>query len=465
MGIKTKFYKFSEYEINKEKEKISKLSKNDLSSQSYEWAKKNLLERLIIYNEIKNSNNLLPKTFFKNFKSEGEIESFLDKKLQKLKVKEYPEKKRDYQKKLLYLLIKPSGPACNMRCEYCFYLEKSSFFKQAHPRMKINILYELLFQAINQGEDSLYFGWQGGEPTLMGIEFFKRAVEFQEIFGGNKFIVNTLQTNGTLLNKKWAKFLKEKKFLVGISLDGPSHVHDKYRKTISGKGSFSKIKQSTELLLEEKVNVNILATVNSYSVNFPEEIYKFLKSLGIKYIQFIPILEREPGSDKLTNFSVSPEKYGDFLNKIFDMWYEDFKKGTPISIRFFYSILLRLIGKKSPDCELQKECGSYLVVEYNGNVYSCDFFVDKNHFLGNINKDKLIDMLNSEKQISFGKNKAKLNKKCLTCKWLEFCYGGCPKNRTNLSDPSSLNILCPAYKKFFEHSFERLKNVAENLSI
>ncbi len=217
--------------------------------------------------------------------------------------------------------------------------------------------------------------------------------------------------------------------------------------------------------LIERLIINVLATVNSYSVNFPEEIYNFIKSMGIRYIQFIPIIERGLENNKLTSFSVSPKKYGDFLNKIFDMWYEDFKKGTPISIRFFVSLLLKLMGKESVDCELQKECGSYLVVEYNGNVYSCDFFVDQKHFLGNIHEDKLIDLLNSEKQISFGKNKTMLNKKCFECKWLEFCYGGCPKNRRNLSDPSSLNILCPAYKKFFEHSFERLKNVAENLSI
>ncbi len=363
------------------------------------------------------------------------------------------------QKPLTTLLVKPAGPDCNLACAYCFYLPKQALFSsQKVHRMGEPVLENLIRQAMEQSKDQITFGWQGGEPTLMGLNFFEKAVEFQKRFHQGQVIGNGFQTNGILINQDWANFFANHKFLIGLSLDGPEHIHNQYRRMPAGSGSWSKVTDSAKLMLDAGVEVNALSVVSDYSSRFAEEIYQFHKQLGLKYMQFIPCLEpdlQDPG--KPASFSVLAENLGEFLGKIFDLWIADFKNGVPTtSIRFFDSLFFQYVGLEPPECTLQKECGTYLVVEHNGGVYSCDFFVEPDCLLGNLEQDRLIDLLNSPDQAGFGKRKAGLSEDCRRCQWLKYCSGGCPKERMGGKN----NLLCPAYKIFFEHSDETFKALA-----
>ena len=368
-------------------------------------------------------------------------------------------------KPLLSILVKPAGPDCNMRCHYCFYLEKAELFSEHKVhRMSEATLEEMVQQVLAQGGQQVSFGWQGGEPTLMGLSFFEKAVEFQQRYGRGQTVGNGLQTNGTLIDKEWSKFLSQYKFLVGLSLDGPKHIHDKYRKFKGGDDSWDKIKDKAALMMDNGVEVNGLVVVNNYSVQFPDEIYEFHKSIGLTYQQYIPCLETSPKNPKTpTPFSVSPKALGEFLCRLFDLWIGDFKNGVPTtSIRFFDSLFHSYVGLQAPECTLLKECGVYVVVEYNGDVFACDFFVEPEWKLGNIADNRLKDMLNSAQQARFGRMKSTLHKDCQKCKWLPFCRGGCPKDCIGEPGYSSLNHFCPSFKIFFEHIDERMKNLAND---
>ena len=330
--------------------------------------------------------------------------------------------------------------------------------------MSEEILENTVRQVMQQGGSQLSFGWQGGEPTLMGLPFFEKAVEFQKKYGHNQVVVNGLQTNGILLNKDWVKFLRKNKFLVGLSLDGPRHVHDRYRIFKNGKGSWSRVVDRAKMLLDTGVEVNALTVISDYSAQFPEEIYEFHKSLGLNFMQFIPCVETDPKNpEQAAPFSVSPEQYGKFLKKLFDLWWNDFKDGRPTTfIRYFDSVFYTYVGFVAPQCTLLKKCGIYVVVEHNGDVYSCDFFVEPRWKLGNVMKDRLVDLLNSERQYEFGQMKAHLPNECKTCPWLYHCWGGCPKDRVRDPQDNGSNHFCQSYKMFFEYADERLKKLAEN---
>ena len=369
------------------------------------------------------------------------------------------------QKKLDSILIKPAGPDCNMLCTYCFYLEKSSLYPdvKAH-RMSEEILEKMVKQVMARGEQQVSFSWQGGEPTLMGLPFFEKAVEFEKRYGRGHSVGNGLQTNGILIDTAWAKFLKKYSFLVGLSLDGPEHVHDHYRFLRNRKGSWSLVVDKAKLLLDSDVEVNVLTVLNDYSVEFPEEIYIFHKSLGLNYMQFIPCVETDPKDlTRAASFSVPAQEYGEFLCKLFDLWQADFKENTPTtSIRFFDSVFFSYAGFSPPECTLLGECGVYVVVEYNGDVYSCDFFVEPEWRLGNVMENDLFHMLNSQKQKKFGRMKAELPDDCRKCQWLHYCRGGCTKDRIRDPQDQGLNHFCQSYKMFFEHADDRLKTMAED---
>jgi uncharacterized protein len=372
-------------------------------------------------------------------------------------------KKHVQIKKLSSLLIKPAGPDCNMACTYCFYLEKSKLFSETKiHRMDEDILEETVKQVLSQGGREVSFGWQGGEPTLMGLPFFRKAVSLQQRYGRGQSVGNGLQTNGLLIDEEWAGFLAEYKFLVGLSLDGPEHIHDKYRLLRSGKGSWSKVVDKAKLLLDKEVAVNALTVINDYSADFPEEIYSFHKYLGLNYMQFIPCLEldtQNPASPAF--FSAPPEKYGKFLCRVFDLWLDDFDgMVATTSIRFFDSLFHLYIDFTPPECTLFKECGIYVVIEHNGDVYSCDFFVDPEWMLGNIMENRLIDMLNSSLQKKFGHLKATLPPECRKCSWLHLCRGGCTKDRLHNPSDKALNHFCRSYKMFFEHADRRFRDLA-----
>jgi uncharacterized protein len=355
------------------------------------------------------------------------------------------------------VLVKPAGPRCNLACTYCFFLDKSKLFGGDNIyRMNEQILRNLVRQMMRQGERNVSFGWQGGEPTLMGIPFFERAVEYQIRFGrSGQSVGNGLQTNGILIDDDWALFLHDARFLVGLSLDGPQHIHDYYRRFPNGKRSWQRVVLARDVLLQHDVKVNALVVVNDYSANFAEEIYNFHKNNGLHFMQFIPCVEPDlQNPSKTSSFSVSAEAYGRFLCELFDLWCDDFIDGKPTtSIRWFDSLFHTYVDLAAPECTLLPECGVYLVVEHNGDVFSCDFFVEPRWHLGNLLTHSLSELLNSPKQIEFGRLKTNLPAECAHCEWLTHCWGGCPKDR--------LGDFCQSFKIFFAHSDDKLRKLAE----
>jgi len=368
------------------------------------------------------------------------------------------------KKSIQSVLVKPAGPDCNMACSYCFYLQKSELFKKSKiHRMNEKILREMVRQVLAYGGREISFGWQGGEPTLMGLEFFQKAVAFQQEYGRGQSVANGLQTNGILINNKWARFLKEYRFLIGLSLDGPEHVHDHYRMLKNGQGSWKTVMDKAKVLLDTGVEVNALTVVNDYSVKFPEEIYKFHKSSGLNHMQFIPCVEPDPADpNRAAPFSVSAEEYGRFLIVLFDLWMSDFVDGIPTTfIRLFDSIFFNYVELPPPLCILSHTCGDYVVIEHNGDVFSCDFFVEPDWKLGNIKKGNISDMLNSPRQDQFGRQKATRPKECDACQWLQYCWGGCIKDRMQDQQDKGSNHFCQAYKQFYQHADSTLTQLAQ----
>ena len=367
-------------------------------------------------------------------------------------------------KTLNSILVKPAGPDCNMACRYCFYLEKAKLFSESKlHRMSLAVLEEMVRQVCQDGDRHISFGWQGGEPTLMGLSFYQHAIDFQQRYGRGQTVGNGLQTNGILIDNDWAKFLKEYNFLVGLSLDGPEHVHNHYRFMRSGDGSWDKVVDRAKLMLDSGVAVNALSVVNDYSVQFPVEIYEFHKALGLTYQQYIPCVETDPHDPtRAAPYSVSPEKYGEFLCTLFDLWINDFKNRLPTtSIRHFDSVFHSYVGMPPPECTLLPECGTYVVVEHDGSVYSCDFFVEPGWKLGNILAGNLKGFLNSERQLEFGRMKSTLPDPCKSCKWLKYCRGGCTKDRIRDLQDHHVSHFCQSYQIFFEHADQRLQQLAD----
>ncbi len=368
-------------------------------------------------------------------------------------------------KSLASVLVKPAGADCNLDCAYCFYLEKASLYPENRQhRMPLPVMEEMVRQIMQSGEPAVSFGWQGGEPTLMGLDFFRRVVEAQQKFGrSGQSVGNGLQTNGILIDDAWCAFLREYNFLVGLSIDGPQPIHDKYRLTVGGRPSWQKVFESGNRMLQAGVAVNALVVVNDYSCRFPEEIYAFLRDAGYEFMQFIPCVETDPhDSSRAAPFSVSAESYGEFLCRIFTCWKNDFQNGRPItSVRWIDSVFHTCVDRPPPECTLLEECGCYVVIEHNGDVYACDFFVEPAWKLGNVMQDNLADLLNSPRQNRFGKIKTHLPPECPPCPWLRHCYGGCPKDR--LRDPfdRGSNHFCRSYKMFFEHAHADLQRLAE----
>jgi serine-type anaerobic sulfatase-maturating enzyme len=369
-------------------------------------------------------------------------------------------------KPLTSLLVKPAGADCNLACGYCFYLEKAALYPDKRVRrMSEEVLREMIRQAMAQSQSGMSFGWQGGEPTLMGLDFFKKAVEFQQLYGRDgQSVGNGLQTNGILLNEEWAEFMKQYNFLVGLSIDGPEHIHDHYRLKSNGSPTWERVSGVGQMLLAAGVSTNALSVVNDYSVQYAREIYSFHREQGYEFMQFIPCVETDPRHPgRAAPFSVSADDLGHFLCEIFDCWKEDFKDGYPTTnVRWFDSIFHTYVGRTAPECTLLRECGTYLVVEHNGDVYSCDFYVEPQWKLGNLMQDRLKEMLNGERQKCFGLVKTQLPPECPDCRWLPHCYGGCCKDRQRDPLDNGSNHFCKAYIMFFEHADATLREMAEN---
>jgi uncharacterized protein len=375
-----------------------------------------------------------------------------------------------------HLMAKPAGPACNLACDYCFYREKKIFFSEDQTfRMSDEILEAYTREYIkSQPGNTVVFEWQGGEPTLAGLDFFQRALILQKKYNVGKQISNSLQTNGTLIDDEWCTFLKKNNFLVGLSLDGPEAVHNAYRKDKNGHPTFNKVFNALKMMQEQGVEVNVLAAVNRKSGNHPLEIYRFLREADVRFIQFIPIVERNADpkarqlgiplavppsithvetSTAVTPWSVEPNQYGEFLIRIYDEWIAH--DVGEIFVMNFEWTLGAWAGVRPGMCHISRRCGQNLIMEHNGDIYSCDHFMYPAFRLGNILEGGLVEMVNSPKQIAFGVAKeTALPGYCRCCDVLFACRGGCPKHRFTATPDGEpgLNYLCPGFKDFFHHA-------------
>jgi uncharacterized protein len=381
----------------------------------------------------------------------------------------------------IHVVAKPIGPMCNLNCEYCFYLEKQALFGADEKyRMTDEVLSAFITNYIkSQPTPLVEFVWQGGEPTLLGIDFFRRVVELQRPFIRKKTITNSLQTNGTLLTDEWCGFLKKHNFMVGISLDGPKEIHDRYRRDRKRNGTFDRVIQGLRLLQKHKVEYNVLACVARDTAKRPLDVYRFLRDEGVEFIQFTPVVERisderarkqglrlagpaaldkEERQTEVTAWTVVPEEYGDFLIAIYEEWVRH-DVGKVFVMNFEWA-LNAWIGNPSPVCIHAEQCGRSVVLEHNGDVYACDHCVYPQYKLGNIVTDNLLQMVGKSVQSGFGKTKeTALPRWCRECKVLTACRGGCPKHRftqTYYKEPG-LHYLCAGYKKFFLHIRKYLK--------
>ncbi len=364
----------------------------------------------------------------------------------------------------LTVLIKPAGPDCNLACTYCFYRDKSALYPDApRHRMSDDTLRELVRKYMNHSDRAVPFAWQGGEPTLMGLDFFKRAVHYQQLYGRpGQMVSNSLQTNAILLDDPaWARFLREYKFLVGVSIDGPADVHDAYRVTLGGEPSHARVLAALDTLLEHEVEVNILAMVTPANVERAAETYEYLLSLGVDFLQFIPLAEPDPAGEGLMDFSITPEAYGRFLCETFDLWAADEPRAA--YVRMYDDMLAVVMGHPHPTCMFGPECGLYVVVEHNGDLYACDFFVEPRWHYGNIHEMQFADVFKLEVYQRFRGRKTAGLEQCRHCEWFSLCHGGCPKYRVMLGDAPRPTYFCESYRMFFEHSHDTLKRMARKL--
>ncbi len=364
------------------------------------------------------------------------------------------------------ILLKPVGSFCNLRCEYCFYLDKAHLYAgpPATHRMGEWVLKKVI-QEMFELAGAPAFTWHGGEPTLAGLDFYKTAVAYQRRFSKGKPFTNSMQTNGLLLDEDWADFFRQEDFLVGISLDGPAHIHDHYRKDAQGHGTFARVFENARLLLEKGVQVNILATVNPLSVRHGVESYRFFRDNGFVFMQFNPVLEPDktnPG--RIAPYSVDPRDYGGFLIELFEAWFKDFdfrqlKQKT--SIRFFDALIQCHAGIMPDHCLFQKRCGNYLVCEHNGDLFSCDYLVAENTRIGNLKDMSLEAAFVSERHGTFADGKAVLDRECEGCPWLALCRGGCIKDRLHDPKDRGRNHFCTANKYFFQRAEKRFQKLAD----
>jgi uncharacterized protein len=355
------------------------------------------------------------------------------------------------------VFAKPAGPLCNLRCSYCYYVEKELYPQGAAAIMPDDILEAYTVQHIAAcPDDIIRFSWHGGEPTIAGVDFFRRALAFQRKHRPpGRVIVNGLQTNGVLIDEVWGRFLAEEGFAVGLSLDGPGDIHDRHRLTGDGRPTFGQAMRGYEVLRKCGVSTDILCVISEVNVSRPHDVYRFFKEIGAAYLTFIPLVERSPGSGgegTVSPESVTAEAWGEFLCAVFDEWV----KGDigRIKVQVIEEATRTAFGQEHSLCIFRPVCGDIPVVERNGDFYSCDHFVNPRHRVGNILETALVDLLESEAQREFGEAKrSALPRFCQSCEVLAMCHGECPKNRfiRTPDAEAGLNYLCAGYRRFFNH--------------
>jgi len=372
------------------------------------------------------------------------------------------------------LLIKPSGSDCNLDCRYCFYKDRTPEVGTGRQRMSDEVLQKLIEDYMRLHFSPATFIWQGGEPTLMGLDFYKKAVELQKKFGADgQEVANCLQTNAILLDDEWCRFLRENRFLVGISIDGPKEFHDRYRLDHGGCGTFDRVMSAIEKCKEHKVEFNALILLNDRNVEHPNEIFDFFIENGIKYLQFIPCIESNPETGEIMDFSITPQQYGEFLCRLFDRWYDYGPEN--LRIRVFDSVLSYCITGRHTICTFDRQCSQYIVVEHSGDAFCCDFFVEAGWRLGNIFETPIEKLAVSDKKRDFARAKLNLDNKCLLCRHLAVCRGGCMKDGKMLDSRCSIldsqvrnehrvSYFCDAYKRFFDYTMPRFMQIAALVS-
>ena len=366
-----------------------------------------------------------------------------------------------------YVMAKPAGARCNLRCEYCYYLEKSNLYPAVPAQTMSDELLERFIRdyiAAQSGEE-VAFAWHGGETLLRSRDFYRRVVELQRRYGAGRRIENSIQTNGTLLDDAWCRFFRENDWLVGISLDGPPEAHDRYRRDRQGGPTFDAVMRGVGLLQKHGVEWNALAVVNRHNADDPVGFYRFFRSIGCRFLQFTPVVERILPHDDgrqlasaadagapLADFSVTPEQWGRFTCALFDEWITGDVGRT--FVQLFDATLANWVGQAPGVCSLSKSCGHAGALEFNGDLYACDHFVFPEYRLGNILETPLTELMRSPRQTAFGDAKLRaLPAQCRRCRYLFACNGECPRNRFERTreGESGLNYLCKGYQRFFRH--------------
>lgn len=365
----------------------------------------------------------------------------------------------------LHVMWKTVSEDCNLACDYCYYSTAGGIPNKPVRVMDTALLERFMSEYMERSSGQAAFFWQGGEPLLAGLPYFEKVISLQAKYAPPyTSISNALQTNGTLINKEWAQFFKRYNFLIGVSLDGPESIHNAHRITGSGKGSFDLVMRGISLLQNADVEYNILSVIHEDNVTNPDELMAFYQEQKFAYIQFIPCMDfvsqksGEPG-----RFRITPEQYGTFLCRTFDLWYND---GEPqLSIRIFDNMLLVFMHSQAEQCVHSSCCPKMMVLETNGDAYPCDFFIDEEHRLGNIGQTSLESLLANAVYDEFLQMKPRMNKACSDCQYVGLCHGGCPRNRNwlDVNDRSEVDYFCHSYKMFYAHAFERMNMLAIRL--
>jgi uncharacterized protein len=364
------------------------------------------------------------------------------------------------------VMWKTVSEACNLACDYCYYSRCGG--KPGNiERIDDGVLEKFIKEYMALSNGVARFAWQGGEPLLAGLDFFKKVVQLQAKYAPpNTIISNSLQTNGTLIDEEWAKFFKKYNFLVGVSLDGPKEINDARRITGSGAGSFERVMQGINFLRKYDVDFNILTVIHENNVYNAKQLMDFYQREQFRFVQFIPCMDfQAQETEKSGKYRITPKEYGDFLCEAFDVWYND---GHPItSVRFFDNMLNVYVHQEAELCIHRKTCPKTLIIEQNGDVYPCDFFINNKYKLGNVGTESLEDILNSPVYKEFLNLKPNLPKKCQSCQYIDLCHGGCPRNRTwSFEEDKTLvdvDYFCQSYKQIYAYAHERMEIVAQNV--
>ncbi len=361
------------------------------------------------------------------------------------------------------LLVKPASAVCNLDCTYCFYLDRDADPYQALPgrRMSLDTLERLVDTYLFYSYPESVLAFQGGEPTLAGLAFFEKLVEFEQQYGRTgQSVSNAIQTNGILLDQGWCDLFREYQWLIGLSLDGPETANDQFRVHKDGRGTWKRVMQSLKLLQENRVEFNILCVLSQTNVDRPKELYKFFRGLGVRHMQFIPLAEFDPQGNPLP-YTISPQQYGRFLCEVFEAWWPERRT---VRVRFFDNLAEALAGQKPGTCTMHETCDSYVVVEYNGDVYPCDFFVEKSWKLGNITLDSWSEIARRTKRYSFASKKTLAHPECQVCEYQSICHGGCPKFRHGPHARfEDLDYFCAAYKMIYARANAPLQKEVRQL--